>query len=280
MSLQLCELEPHVYYKDLSGWTSPSFQRFTWIMRHTCTFCNHSFPHKSSLLAHELLHLLWHFGKFVCRVCAQCFDSARRLGAHLSTRHHQQQMLTAASLPDVQQLRRQHFAESIQNETASHLQGLLSEIPITEEDLSTQGASPEVTADGNTLSQATSPVCCGSVADHWPDCPTIETLYPDIDLEDIFQSLGILRWICPMDPPPPPRMKRSQSNTRLHLNPWLSYLSALLGDNSLSSGQPISEVGNACPLGLSTSLASATLQDASAGSGSDWAPTPLPRPPV
>ena len=100
-------------------------------------------------------------------------------------------MLTAASLPGVEQLRRQHLTELIQKGTASHLQVLLLENPITEEDLSVQVTSPEFTVNSNTLPQATSPAHCESVAGQ-PDCPTIEAVYPDIDLEDIFQSMDNL----------------------------------------------------------------------------------------
>ena len=103
-------------------------------MLFSCPVCDASFAQKSRLVAHELSHLPWHFGKLVCQACAQRFDSPKRLSAHLATRRHQRRASeTRSSRPSLQELREQHLAA---NPALKQLQVLSHTNRVTKRELS------------------------------------------------------------------------------------------------------------------------------------------------
>ena len=111
-------------------------------MRHTCTFCEKVFVYKSLCEVHELSHLPWHFGKYLCRACSQRFDGQRRLHTRVSSRRHHKriQHLSPAILPDVEKLRRRHLLNVDDSSTRGYIQLLLGGSPVTAAEISSCSA--------------------------------------------------------------------------------------------------------------------------------------------
>ena len=115
-------------------------------MRHPCSFCGQDFSRKSSCETHELSHPSWQFGKFVCRVCTQRFDSKKRLTAHLATRTHRRKARTSQPLVSILELRQGHLRSSQGSAVYTRLQSIAAAPVITEQEPTAQPAGAPPTA--------------------------------------------------------------------------------------------------------------------------------------